>query len=115
MKSSSRNFIRIVQLDRKKSLSEIDTYSGIARISSSFGKSTTAIAEIAWSASLRSTEAVIYSFFRLAHRFSGKRLEAACKRVLFYGFDSLDLVKTVLLANLDNLPLDRKTDIFGHS
>jgi hypothetical protein len=115
MKSSIRNLKRIVQLDRVRGSVESDTCYRIARIASSFGKSSAAIADIAWAISLRSTEASIYSFFRLAYRFSGKRFDAACKRVLFYGYDSLDMVKNVLLHGLDHLPLDRKTDIDGQS
>lgn len=113
MSSSSRNFKRIMHLDRKPGRVETDTYSVIAKIASSVGKSSAAIAEIAWAVGQRSTEATIYSFLRLAHRYSGKRLEAACKRVLFYGFDSIDMVKTVLIQKLDLLPFDRKTDLYG--
>ena len=102
-----------MQLDRKTGHIEIDAYSGISRIASSFGNSAAIIAEIAWALSMRSTETAIYSFFRLGNRFSKKRLEAACKRVLFYGHDSIDMVKTVLMQKLDLLPLDRKTDVYG--
>jgi hypothetical protein len=100
-------------LDRKPGHKETDMYSGIVKAASSFGNSTATIAEIAWAVALRSTEATIYSFLRLAHRYSEKKLEAACKRVLFYGFDSIDMVKTVLIQKLDLLPLDRGTDIYG--
>jgi hypothetical protein len=113
MKSSSRNFKRIILLDRKSGHKQTDTYSEIAKTASSFGNSSATIAEIAWAVSMRTTEASIYSFLRLAHRYSGKRLEAACKRVLFYGFDSIDMVKIVLFQKLDLLPLNRKTDIYG--
>jgi hypothetical protein len=113
MSSSSRNFKRIMLLDRKAGHKETDMYSGIVKAASSFGNSTSAIAEIAWAAAQRSAEVAVYSFLRLAHRYSGKRLENACKRVLFYGFDSIDLVKTVLILKLDLLSLDCKTDIYG--
>ena len=113
MSSSSRNFKRIMQLDRNPGRVEANTYSGIVKAASSFGNSTAAIAEIAWAAAQRSAEAAVYSFLRLALRYSGKRLEAACKRVLFYGFDSIDMVKTVLIQKLDLLPFDRGTDIYG--
>jgi hypothetical protein len=62
---------------------------------------------------LYQAETKIADLIRLASRFSDKRLEESCKRVVFYGADSIEMVKTVLLQKLDSLPLTHNTDIYG--
>lgn len=58
-------------------------------------------------------ESAIASILRIASYFSDSRMEAACKRVIFYGFHSMRMVKTVLMEKLDKLPLNHDTDIYG--
>jgi hypothetical protein len=115
MKSSTSNLLRLISLDSVSESGRIvaDIYSRIIQNASSIGPSATAMARINWASSLRIAESDINSFLRLARRMSPARLEAACKRVLFYGFDSIDTVKAVLLQRLDMLSLDPKTDIYG--
>lgn len=115
MKSSTSNLLRLISLDSVSESGRIvaDIYSRILQNASSIGPSATAMARIYWASSLRITESTIDSFLRLARRVSSARLEAACKRVLFYGLNSIDTVETVLLQRLDMLPLDPKTDIYG--
>jgi hypothetical protein len=55
----------------------------------------------------------VTSFFSPGSHFPDSCLEAACQRVLIYGLDSPHMVKTLLIQNLDSLPLDHKTDIYG--
>ena len=113
MKLSKRNILKLLQLqdDWKQFIfiikSEID---GITAVSDSSSK---AIVKIIWVNVKNHTLSIIGSFLRLSGRFSEKRLESACQRVLFYGFDSLDMIRTVLMERLDMLPLDSNTDIYG--
>jgi hypothetical protein len=113
MKLSSINLKRLIELDSEPGRIEAGVYSRINQHASSVGPSASIIARIAWASSIRIVESAVNSFLRLARRISPERLEAACKRVLFYGFDSIDMVKTVLMQRLDSLPLDPKTDIYG--
>jgi hypothetical protein len=113
MKSSIRNLKRIIELACKPGRFESMCASRILFHASMLGPATTIIAKIKWASSLHLAESAINSFLRLSRRIAPERLEAACERVLFYGFDSIDMVKTVLMQRLDSLPLDPKTDIWG--
>jgi hypothetical protein len=113
MKLSKRNILKLLQLqdDWKQFIfilkSEID---GITAVSDGPSE---ALIKIIWVNVKNHTLSIVGSFLRLARRFSEKRLESACQRVLFYGFDSIDMIKTVLTESLDMLPLDSNTDIYG--
>ena len=113
MKSSSRNLKRLIELDSEPGRIEADILSRFNQHASSVGPSASIVARIAWTSSIRIAESAVNSFLRLARRISPERLEAACKCVLFYGFDSIDMVKSVIAQKLDSLPLDPKTDIWG--
>jgi hypothetical protein len=113
MKLSTINLLRLIELDSEPGRIEADIYSGIKQHASSIGPCTAIMARIVWASSIRIAESAINSFLRLERRIPPERLEAACERVLFYGYDSIDMVKTVMTQRLDSLPLDPKTDIYG--
>jgi hypothetical protein len=51
--------------------------------------------------------------FALGNRWSDERLEKACIRALFYDFHSLKIIRSIILEQLDQLPLSFDTDIYG--
>jgi hypothetical protein len=54
------------------------------------------------------------TLLHLARRYSPERLEAACKRALYYEQEiRIEIVETILSRQLDQLPLDAATDITG--
>jgi hypothetical protein len=54
-------------------------------------------------------------FLRLSKDYSDKRFEKACERAYFYKQETPDIVSYILKRELDLLPLDLNTDIFGQS
>ena len=52
-------------------------------------------------------------FLRLSKDYSEKRFEKACERAYFYKQERPDIVRYILSRELDSLPLDPNTDIFG--
>ncbi len=113
MKSTTKNLQRIIELDSEKGRIESVIFYSLDQLAASIGPCTEILAKIKWTSSIHQAESNIKYFLRLARRMSQERLEAACERVLFYGFDSFDMVRTVLMQRLDSLPLDRNTDIWG--
>lgn len=79
----------------------------------SFGPFTVEIFKHIWLNHLHKAESEITALMRFGYRFRHERLEAACKRVVFYNANSPALVELVLMQQLDNLPLDHSTDIYG--
>jgi hypothetical protein len=69
--------------------------------------------KILWANHLNEICNAVTSFFSIVPHFSDKRIETASRRILFYGLDSPHMVKTLLIQNLDSLPLDHKTDIYS--
>jgi hypothetical protein len=54
------------------------------------------------------------ALLRVARRFSPDRLEAACRRALFYHQEiNIETAEMILRQDLDQLPLDAATDITG--
>jgi hypothetical protein len=113
MNLSSYNFLRLKDLNPQPGAYEAELYSRFIQDAKLVGHCTCEMVKILWANQLNETSHAISSFFSLGSHFSDKRLEAASQRVLFYGLDSPHMVKTVLLQNLDSLPLDHKTDIYG--
>jgi hypothetical protein len=79
----------------------------------SFGPFTAEIFKHIWLNNLHKAESEGNSLLRFGYRFKADRLEAACKRVVFYDLTSPTLVELVLFQQLDKLPLDHTTDIYG--
>jgi hypothetical protein len=92
---------------------EGDIFSRLLEEARDTGPFTTEIMKHIWLNHLHKAESEINLLFRFGYRFSLDRLEAACKRVIFYGLTSPDLVKTVLFSRLDSLELNHTTDIYG--
>jgi hypothetical protein len=51
----------------------------------------------------------------ISRHYPAERFEAACRRALFYNQHNpnIETVRMILNHNLDDLPLDRSTDIYG--
>jgi hypothetical protein len=115
MNLSSRNFQKLIVLNGKCDYKSQETqmYPDFVRKVSVFGKASGKIAAHLWITGILKAEAAVLSLGRLTRRFSSQRFEAACERVLFYGYNSSRMVKMVLLQKLDLLPLDAATDIYG--
>ena len=92
---------------------EAEIFKRIPEEAQSFSPFTVDILKYTWLNHLRKAESEINSLFHFGDRFSQGRLEAACKRVVFYGLCSPSLVETVLFERLDTLPLDQSTDVYG--
>ena len=65
-----------------------------------------------WKQQLSQTCSLLTRFLNLK-RFSSQRLEAACRRSLFYGHYSYEMVLFILKNQLDSLPLDFNSDLYG--
>lgn len=92
---------------------ETELFSVLAKEARTIGEFTFEIIKHSWLNHLLSAESEISTLFRYGARLSDQRLEGACKRTVFYGHTSSQVVKTVLLQRLDSLPLNHKTDIYG--
>lgn len=92
---------------------EGDIFSRLLEEARETGPFTAEIMKHIWLNHLNNAETEINVLFRFGYRFSIDRLEAACKRVVFYGLTSPDLVKIILFQRLDSLELDHSTDIYG--
>lgn len=92
---------------------EAELFMHILEEARSFGPFTVEIFKHIWLNHLHKAESEITALMRFGYRFQHERLEAACKRVVFYDLNSPALVELVLMQQLDNLPLDHSTDIYG--
>jgi hypothetical protein len=66
-----------------------------------------------WTESILGAAEQARGLFSLAHCHETKRLEAACKRALFYQRPDYLTVDKILRENLDSLPLNPYTDVNG--
>lgn len=71
------------------------------------------IAEAIHTAGMKRIEQQLMQLLRLSSLYSWRRLEKACHRTVYYGYNSLDLVQYVLKHHLDRLPLSPQADIYG--
>jgi hypothetical protein len=94
-------------------LLEADLFSRLIGQASDFGEFTVEIVKHAWLNHLYRAESEIQGLLHDGYRISEKRLEAACKRTIFYDYTSTAMVKKVLIERLDLLALDHSTDIYG--
>lgn len=94
-------------------LCQMIEYWNILEKVSAIGPSVCTLVDLTWTTTLWELQSSINSFLYLDKLYSEKRLEAACARALFYTYDSIETVKSILVQNLDLLPLDCDTDIFG--
>ena len=77
------------------------------------GTSTTAMVDKIWVNHFTHTVNHLQRFLTLAHRFSPQRLEAACRRALFYGVGTDRVVQHILSKGYDRLPLSPYSTIEG--
>jgi hypothetical protein len=94
-------------------LYEMIEYWTILEKASAIGPSVCTFVDLNWTKVLWELQSSITLFLNMADNYSGERLEAACTRALFYGDNSLEMIKTILEQNFDLFPLDYGTDIFG--
>jgi len=71
------------------------------------------ITQTLWTQQATQISSQLKRFFRLARRYSPPRLEAACKRALYYHDTTFQTLSTILSQNLDLLPLDPRSDLYG--
>lgn len=107
------DFHNVSKLECSPGTIEAELFTCILEEARSFGPFTVEISKHIWLNQLRKAESEINSLLRFGYRFSQERLEAACKRVVFYDLTSPALVELVLFERLDTLPLDHATDIYG--
>lgn len=88
-----------------------DLYNSILNDSAKFGPYSKLFAQHIWEAGAHRTVYRLNNFYSQTHLY--KRIEAVCKRAVFYGSFSLKTANRILLENLDYLPLSINTDIFG--
>lgn len=74
---------------------------------------TRTMAEAIHEEGMKHIEQQLMQLLRFASRYSSKRLEDACHRTLYYGYNSIKLVQYVLQHRLDRLPLSPQADIYG--
>jgi hypothetical protein len=103
----------IEQIERNPGQVEAEIFSRILMDALYFGDFTVEIVKHTWLNHLFRAESEVYNMFDYGYRMSGKRLEAACRRAIFYGQTSTTVVKTIMLERLDTLSLDHGTDIYG--
>jgi len=101
------------KLNTHPGLCEADIYSRLVRDSSDFGEFTVEIVKHTWLNHLFRAEAEVQGLLRYGYRLSDQRLEAACRRAIFYNQTSTNMVKTILIERLDLLTLDQRTDVYG--
>jgi hypothetical protein len=77
------------------------------------GTSTTAMVDKIWVNHFTHTVKHLQRFLSLAHRFSPQRLEAACRRALFYSVATDKVVQHILTKGYDRLPLSPYSTIEG--
>lgn len=92
---------------------EMIEYWTILKKASAIGPSVCTFVDLTWTTVLWELQRSINSLFNMAKYYTGERLEAACTRALFYGEDSLEIIKIILEQNFDLLPLDYDTGISG--
>jgi hypothetical protein len=109
MNWSKSNFNRLRQLYSKDE-TLLDRFHQEAKM---IGTCTSEIVTFIRNQHIFEAESEICSLIRYGSVLGDERLEAACNRVLFYGLSSSDMVKKVLIYNLDSLPLDPHSDIYG--
>ena len=101
------------ELETKPGVCEADIYSRLIKDASEFGEFTVEIVKHTWLNHLFRAEAEVQGLLRYGYRLSEQRLEAACRRAVFYDQTSASMVKTILLERLDLLTLDHQTDVYG--
>jgi hypothetical protein len=80
---------------------------------SSLGPFVTALVQSLWTEGVLSTAEHAARLFRLADFYEPKRLDAACRRALFYRKIDHLTVARILRENLDTLPLNPYADLNG--
>lgn len=80
---------------------------------SDLGQSVLAFVQALWTADMRSTALHASRLIRLASAYGPARLEAACRRALFYRSGDYATVKRILENHLETLPLNPHADIYG--
>jgi hypothetical protein len=78
-----------------------------------FGQFTTAFVGLLWTEAVLNTNEHAARLFRLAEFYEPKRLDAACRRALFYRKTDYLTVERILHQNLDSLPLNPYADVNG--
>lgn len=78
------------------------------------GISATCVVEGLWASYLLDAFEHCSRVLRLADRYSTRRLEAACRRALYYGQANYRTIRRILHRGADKLPLEVGTDIWGH-
>jgi hypothetical protein len=86
-------------------------YNSILNDSAKFGPYSKLFAQHIWEAGAHRTVYKLNNFYSKSHSY--KRIEAVCKRAVFYGSCSLKTANLIIIENLDYLPLSINTDIFG--
>ena len=84
----------------------IDQAVGIGPYASAFVRSL-------WTDSVLAVAHEAHRLFRMIHIYGNERLEATCKRALFYRRVDLMAIDAILRDDLDHLPLNPYTDIKG--
>jgi len=67
-----------------------------------------------WMDSIHSTVSQTQRLFSLASLHGHTRLDAACRRALYYRTTHLFVVQEILRKDAQSLPLNPYTDVFGH-
>ncbi|PNX48052.1 MAG: hypothetical protein BV456_10210 [Thermoplasmata archaeon M8B2D] len=86
-------------------------YNSILNDSEKLGPYTKLFAQHIWEAGAHRTVYRLNNFYSQTHLY--KRIEAVCKRSVFYESFSLKTANRILIEKLDYLPLSINTDIFG--
>lgn len=92
----------------------LNTVNEMLEKASAIGAGTASIARIGCDAELILVCCKLQIFLRLAQTYSPSRLEAACRRAIFYKAEYIPLIELVLKKKSDYLPLTHSTDIFGN-
>ena len=88
-------------------------YNSVLNDSAKFGPYAKLFSQHIWEASVHRTAARLKRFYSHTDKYSYCRIEAVCKRSVFYGSCSLGTANLVFIEKLDYLPLSINTDIFG--
>ena len=77
------------------------------------GEFTTALVHSLWIEGVLSVARHAQRIFRLADTYGYERLEAACRRAMFYREPDYLTVERILQLRIENLPLDPYCDVYG--
>ena len=113
MSSLFYSYSKMQEIENNPGKHESEIIMELLKWGKEIGPCTACMIKRLWVSKLYETERFINSFLNLSSYFNEQRLEAACKRALFYDMTSFQIVKVILLQGLEHLALNHETDVYG--